>query len=1016
MGTDGTEGSESSFVVALQIASPMRRRFQASAEETHRPHILGSGEEPKQRVEYGKGLDSPIMREGTRQADREIRLALVMNGGVSLAVWMGGVTAEIDALRRASFGSGVGDEATFDLWKTLIDGFGVRLIVDIIAGTSAGGINGAVLATAIARGQALPSLRDTWIETADFDSSLIDKDPRSDSRSVLDGDFFLRQLRRAFGAGPQTPYDAEKPKTYVGPSRGRTPATVDFQGEPPAGIDPELAEIRTSLGIALERERHCPRAVTLVMTGTALRGKEVGYADATGQAFQHPDSRVRFTFRRDVRGETDDFADEPGDRESDNRAPIATDRLARAARATASFPGAFEPTFVSIGPLASPVDEALEDVPEGPDMTGVTDLTTSRWVIDGGVLDNEPFNPVLDELIRRPLDTDVRRVLAYVVPSIAGEGEPPRADVVAGVPGIVESVLGATNLPRELGILDDLTRLRELQFSAEVNRAMRVRLLDALLGDGSAQIVAAAAAVYDLYRRRRLEGSIWENRVSAATGATGDVADLRPLPTPVHVPNEFFAAYADRPWLPPAIEDARTFDAIIEADPADWQWGFSVALRFVRAMIGRVRDALEAPQSDVERTDLSAAALTLSACMQRVREVAERFEKEVAKAIDAEGAFERPDEDVLARIDLAFNAAAGEQQSTREILGQVVRSAALAAVRAPAAFEKVALPGDSEDDKVRSLLRAYLVLDVLEGLSRDATGQDESPRFTFHRFGLNPHTWYFDGGEKTPGTKLAGTRFGHFGAFFKQAWRWHDWIWGRLDGASQLVEVLFDVERLPLDETRKPAFARLRTALVTFDDEAAGLALDNVKRAAKGAAREDALERLRDRIVRRLHRQILLDELPGLVTREDVRDLVPSVDPDADDDQLRQRLERIHYLFTTTSLASLTAGKDGREGKWLTVASGLRALGLDERVPPPFRGPLGWAAGWARSRVAGGVKGGLFRTGESAVEVSAKVVGVSANVVGAVGRGGSAVWRAGTNVTRGGRRFVGWLGRQVPGR
>ena len=32
----------------------------------------------------------------------EVRLALVLNGGVSLAVWMGGVTHEIDLLRRAS--------------------------------------------------------------------------------------------------------------------------------------------------------------------------------------------------------------------------------------------------------------------------------------------------------------------------------------------------------------------------------------------------------------------------------------------------------------------------------------------------------------------------------------------------------------------------------------------------------------------------------------------------------------------------------------------------------------------------------------------------------------------------------------------------------------------------------------------------------------------------------------------------------------------------------------------------
>ena len=33
---------------------------------------------------------------------REVRLALVLNGGVSLAIWIGGVVSEIDGLRRAS--------------------------------------------------------------------------------------------------------------------------------------------------------------------------------------------------------------------------------------------------------------------------------------------------------------------------------------------------------------------------------------------------------------------------------------------------------------------------------------------------------------------------------------------------------------------------------------------------------------------------------------------------------------------------------------------------------------------------------------------------------------------------------------------------------------------------------------------------------------------------------------------------------------------------------------------------
>jgi hypothetical protein len=39
----------------------------------------------------------------------EHKLALVMNGGVSLAVWMDGVACEIDNVRRASNGIHQGD-------------------------------------------------------------------------------------------------------------------------------------------------------------------------------------------------------------------------------------------------------------------------------------------------------------------------------------------------------------------------------------------------------------------------------------------------------------------------------------------------------------------------------------------------------------------------------------------------------------------------------------------------------------------------------------------------------------------------------------------------------------------------------------------------------------------------------------------------------------------------------------------------------------------------------------------
>jgi hypothetical protein len=39
--------------------------------------------------------------------DEEVRFAVVLNGGVSLAIWMGGVAREIDRLTRARPGDGI---------------------------------------------------------------------------------------------------------------------------------------------------------------------------------------------------------------------------------------------------------------------------------------------------------------------------------------------------------------------------------------------------------------------------------------------------------------------------------------------------------------------------------------------------------------------------------------------------------------------------------------------------------------------------------------------------------------------------------------------------------------------------------------------------------------------------------------------------------------------------------------------------------------------------------------------
>ena len=99
--------------------------------------------------------------------EKELRLALVCYGGISLAVYMHGITKEIWRLARASRAFHAGDAPSRRQPRRSIRaarrrsrthaGIRLRVLADIIAGASAGGINGMFLAQAIATGQSARS-------------------------------------------------------------------------------------------------------------------------------------------------------------------------------------------------------------------------------------------------------------------------------------------------------------------------------------------------------------------------------------------------------------------------------------------------------------------------------------------------------------------------------------------------------------------------------------------------------------------------------------------------------------------------------------------------------------------------------------------------------------------------------------------------------------------------------------------------------------------------------------------
>ena len=122
--------------------------------------------------------------------DVELRLALVCYGGVSLAVYMHGVTKELhklivasrrfdemgDAEAATAFpadGPGVDTERVYyDVLRQLARQRRLSVTIDIIAGTSAGGINGVCLGKVLVRNGSQDKLKRLWIDEGDLKALL----------------------------------------------------------------------------------------------------------------------------------------------------------------------------------------------------------------------------------------------------------------------------------------------------------------------------------------------------------------------------------------------------------------------------------------------------------------------------------------------------------------------------------------------------------------------------------------------------------------------------------------------------------------------------------------------------------------------------------------------------------------------------------------------------------------------------------------------------------------------------
>ncbi|CAN7595402.1 patatin-like protein [Caballeronia sp. LjRoot29] len=778
----------------------------------------------------------------------ELRIALVMNGGVSLAVWMGGVTSEIYRLVKEQH----------PVYSGLLALTHSVARVDVISGTSAGGVNGAALSLALLYDSDFFMLRDVWMKMGAFQDLLrnpLDKNPGS----LLRGDdYFLPQIQAAFSRLAKTDQATEASK--------------------PCGYAPEAMPI------------------DLRLTTTLLRGRLACTVDDLGIPVGDMDHRARFRFQH-----------ANGVNHFDNRTTLVQ-WLSRAARSTASFPFAFEPSKVP--PSCAPDDLGkLLDVNDKPITDQPADM--SRCVIDGGILDNKPFRGALRSIFAMKTRRSVRRVIAYINPDPGKSAQAvdpfnaPPAQTGPNAPYIpsppepdpqLGAVVGSSlfGIPQSQSIID---QLNDVQVHNAHVRTRRNKVLDIVgqflksardpSGKNAPDAETTACALFELYRKRRIAytfdtfvnvtlpaAALKETRLNdvvsimGKNGAQTIRLKFGNVPWSGWIPTQWPTGedWADAPGEGPCARNAQ------------WAWGqlpvdfaAKVLLNLLRltqrlrdiAGLGNLKldvnaalsynpsnvvrnagwaDGNRPPSRAFSRSEEAAAKVMRGlweeayACVDELTRLHkcedEQWIGKIGKQLDALAAQvsgdtpKRPyrltleqacDENTLARLFSPVDDAV-RNETCANVMYRIAETVLRTCPVASAAVSTL------KDQKLNDIDSAsHAGVDALIGFlcAPTKTGGQNTATTVVHRllqievinFALNDRSDLEDdslielvqisgngrsplGGMEAARDKLLGLQLAHFAAFYKKSWRANDWLYGRFDGSERLVKILLSPERL----------------------------------------------------------------------------------------------------------------------------------------------------------------------------------------------------------------------------
>ena len=670
---------------------------------------------------------------------RETRIGLVMYGGVSLAVYINGVSQEF---YHAVQGNGI-----YRLIKELTDS---EIVLDIMSGSSAGGINGILLSYALCNGKDFTRCGDLWRNAADIRRLVrAPSNGPEPVRSVLDSEgYYQTELERAFRL-----MDA-------------SPAT----GEAPSPL----------------------KELDLFVTGTDVDGRTYKRVDDAGHVIEVKDYRSVFHLkhRRGRKSNLDAASN-----------PAVITALSKLARLTSCFPGAFSPVFVSHSNIAgkSPTRMAANEL-----LQYWGNLPGSTFLIDGGVIDNKPFTHTIREIFFRTTERKVDRKLYYVEPDPERFAERD-GNFIPGTPSFLKPIVNSlVTIPGYESITDDLKLLAE--------RNETIRQYQRVLQDVSArfsfsrpekagveippEIPEPQKSIYSRARYASLSSRVLEGVFKEATFENSTrLSEHRAA-----LIREFDSRTAS------TTELLRDFDILFRLRRV-----FSLIYLVYERLYPEANAERPGGRRDrylpvLKRLNHQLELLdVLNSAMERlVHETAYGWDE--TKETNPGDIWDK----VVASQRLLLRAEGlaphlDNLQELNRILHQRIDRLKDGVSFPIGDFKSILVHSDDleaamlaelldENDPVILRYSQFNAIDAYLFPLEWVSGLREKDVINVYR--ISPGDAQRGFSARDPATKTAGDSLGHFSAFFKRTWRSNDIMWGRLDGVCELVETLLTAPAL----------------------------------------------------------------------------------------------------------------------------------------------------------------------------------------------------------------------------